>query len=115
MTIELLTAKQLAYKLDMRVNIIYNWVVLYPVPYHRIKGKLRFNLKEIEGWLQAREDRKRKQKEKSAKYYGVRDKIKILLADIVIAKIDIEELNKIYDFIAGLEKVQNIKGANDNE
>jgi excisionase family DNA binding protein len=47
----LLTVKQLAVLLNIKVKTIYDWVYKNKIPHYKLEGCLRFNEEEILKWL----------------------------------------------------------------
>jgi excisionase family DNA binding protein len=47
----LLTVKELAQILNVKASTLYQWAVLRQIPHIKLNGSLRFDLREIQGWV----------------------------------------------------------------
>lgn len=54
----LLTTKEIAWFLNVSISSIRRWVAKDWIPYHRVNGRLRFDLDEVKEWMQ--DERKEK-------------------------------------------------------
>jgi excisionase family DNA binding protein len=50
--LEMVSVKTLSQMLDMKERTVREWIAKRIVPYHKIGKLVRFNLKEIQEWLQ---------------------------------------------------------------
>jgi len=53
-----ISPQELSQFLDLRKDTIYSWIWQRKIPYFKIGSRVKFDLKEIEAWL---EDKKRKE------------------------------------------------------
>jgi excisionase family DNA binding protein len=51
---QLLTPKQIAEKLGVKLSTLYNWTHIGFIPHTKLGGLLRFREKDIELWIQKR-------------------------------------------------------------
>jgi excisionase family DNA binding protein len=49
----LVTIKDLSAYLTIKESTLYSWVHNGTIPFHKLNGLIRFNMEEIEAWVQA--------------------------------------------------------------
>jgi len=48
---KLITIKELSTFLQVKVNTLYSWVNTGTIPFYKLNGLLRFDMREIEDWV----------------------------------------------------------------
>lgn len=51
---KLIGVKELAERLDIKVNTVYSWVCMKQIPYYKLGNLVKFDIAEIDKWLQER-------------------------------------------------------------
>jgi len=43
--------KEIAQYLGIKIDTVYGWIYMRKIPYHKLGRLVRFDLREIEGWM----------------------------------------------------------------
>ena len=75
--VPLLTAKQVAERLNCKTSCIYDWTKEGKIPAFKLNGLLRFDPREIEAWISQRRLKPFGTHERTRKSFNIKKKVEI--------------------------------------